>query len=222
MPEMDGLAVAAMVKAEPDLRDVSIVLLTSAGCWRELQHNKPGLFDACLTKPVRQSHLLNTLTMTWAKRRQIRAIQAPPEPPHRDAGALAARFAGLPMRVMVVEDNLINQRVAVRILDRLGLRPEIAGNGLEAVRLFQAQPHDLIFMDCQMPELDGYEATRQIRHLQAPDRHPVIIAMTAEALAGARETCLEAGMDHYISKPIKLEDVCDALDAWAPVRAAGA
>jgi CheY-like chemotaxis protein len=88
--------------------------------------------------------------------------------------------------------------------------------------MFRSLRPDVIFMDCQMPELDGYEATRQIRLLQKPGEHPAIIAMTAEALAGAREACLAAGMDHYISKPIKLTDLCDALEAWSPAaRASG-
>jgi CheY-like chemotaxis protein len=220
MPEMDGLAVATAIRSDRGVHDVAILLLTSAGCWRELQQTSSMPFDACLTKPVRQSHLLNTLLLTWAKQRQRGgpAIQ-PAEHVLPDISKIVAKFADSGLRVMVVEDNPINQRVAVRMLDRLGLTPDVASNGVEAVRLFRAQQHHVIFMDCQMPELDGYEATHAIRELNSSGCGPVIIAMTAEALAGAREKCLAAGMDQYISKPIKLEDLCRALDACIPAGA---
>jgi PAS domain S-box-containing protein len=217
MPGMDGLAVASAVRADGDISDVAIVMLTSAGSWKELQSNKTTLLDACLTKPVRQSHLLNTLTLTWAKRRQREGAVSPlPKRGQHTPSSLAGKFAGVPLRVLVVEDNAVNQKVAVRLLGRLGLRPEVAGNGLEAVQMFRSLHPDIIFMDCQMPELDGYEATRRIRLLQKPGEHPAIVAMTAEALAGSREACLAAGMDHYISKPIALADLCDALETWGP------
>jgi CheY-like chemotaxis protein len=99
------------------------------------------------------------------------------------------------------------------MLERLGLHPNLAADGREAVQMFRSLQHDVIFMDCQMPELDGYEATRQIRRLEKPGQHVRIIAMTAEALAGARENCLAAGMDAYIPKPIRLGDLCEALEA---------
>jgi PAS domain S-box-containing protein len=217
MPGMDGLAVAAAVREDGDIGNAVIVMLTSAGGRKELQNIAATLLDACLTKPVRQSHLLNALALTWAKRRQREgAISRLPQGDRYVPSQLAGRFAGVPLRVLVVEDNAVNQKVAVRLLGRLGLRVEVAGNGLEAVQMFQSLRPDVIFMDCQMPELDGYEATRQIRLLQNPGEHPAIIAMTAEALAGSREECLAAGMDHYISKPIDLTDLCGALEAWCP------
>src|ERR1022692_1381548 len=187
MPGMDGLAVAAAVRADRDIGDTAIIMLTSAGSWKEMQNTKTALLDACLTKPVRQSHLLNTLTLTWAKRSQREGTveRLPQRDPHT-LSSLAGKFAGVPLRVLVVEDNAVNQKVAIRMLARLGLRPEVAGNGLEAVRMFRSLRPDVIFMDCQMPELDGYEATRQIRLLQNPGERPTIIAMTAEAIAGSR------------------------------------
>jgi PAS domain S-box-containing protein len=215
MPGMDGLMVASAVRADAALRDLSIIMLTSAGGWKELQRSATTGLDACLTKPVRQSHLLNTLALTWAKRCQRQgAGSGLPERDRREASPLTEKLAGLPPRVLVVEDNAVNQKVVVRLLARLGVRPDVAGNGLEAVQMFGALRPDVIFMDFQMPELDGYEATRQIRLAQSPGQRTVIIAMTAEALAGAREACLAAGMDDYISKPIKLSDVRDALDSW--------
>jgi PAS domain S-box-containing protein len=221
MPDIDGMTVAAAVKADPECRGVAVVLLTSAGCWKEVQRTRPP-YDACLTKPVRQSHLLNTLTMLLAKKRQSHAAETAkpkPKPKEPTADTVLSTLSGSPLRVMVVEDNLINQKVAVRMLCRLGLTPDVANNGREAVLIYEAKQHDVIFMDCQMPEMDGYEATRRIRHMETRGRRPAIIAMTAEAMAGAGEACLACGMDDYISKPIRLEDLWDALGSWA-VRAA--
>jgi len=220
MPEMDGLAVAAAVRADRECGNVAIVMLTSAYCWKEIHHEATP-FDACLTKPVRQSHLLNTLTLVLAKKRQAPSVgDATPVHPSATSSSLAGKFAGAPLRVLVVEDNLINQKVAVRMLDRLGLAADVSGNGRDALGAYESGRHDVIFMDCQMPEMDGYEATRLIRQMEISGHRPVIIAMTAEAMTGARETCLAAGMDDYISKPIKLEDLASALDAWTGDRAA--
>jgi CheY-like chemotaxis protein len=116
--------------------------------------------------------------------------------------------------VLVAEDNVVNQKVAVRMLERLGLRADMAGNGREAVALFRMAPYDVILMDCQMPEMDGFEAAREIRRLENPARRVVIVAMTAEAMTGTREQCLAEGMDDYISKPVKLEDLYETLRKW--------
>jgi len=118
--------------------------------------------------------------------------------------------------VLVAEDNAVNQLVAVRMLERAGLRPDVAGNGREAVEMCAMLPYDLIFMDCQMPEMDGYTATAEIRKLQGSDGHVAIVAMTAEAMDGARERCLAAGMDDYIMKPVRPDDLIDALKKWVP------
>jgi CheY-like chemotaxis protein len=217
MPGMDGLAVADAVRADGEISDVAIIMLSSAGFWKDLRDTKTKLLDACLTKPVRQSHLFNTLVLTWAKRRQREgAVSRLPQRHTPIPASLAGMFAGVSLRVLVVEDNAVNQKVAIRMLGRLGLRAEVAGNGLEAVQMFRSVRPDVIFMDCQMPELDGYEATRQIRLLQKPGERLAIIAMTAEALAGTREECLAAGMDDYISKPIEMTDLSNALKAWGP------
>ncbi len=126
----------------------------------------------------------------------------------------------MPARVLVAEDNPVNQKVAVWMLQRSGLRPDVAGNGREAVQMLNLVPYDLIFMDCQMPEMDGYEAAREIRRREGPERRVTIIAMTAEAIAGAREACLAAGMDDYVSKPVKLGDLSEALEKWLPKKPA--
>ena len=123
---------------------------------------------------------------------------------------------GSKWRVLVVDDNAVNQRVAARMLERIGLRVDAAGNGAEAVRMLKELPYDAVFMDCQMPEMDGYAATREIRRTEKPGEHIAIIAMTADALVGAREQCLAAGMDDYIAKPVKLEDLSRAVQKWLP------
>ena len=132
--------------------------------------------------------------------------------------ALAVPLGGMPVRVLVAEDNIVNQKVAARILEKLGARPDLAANGREAVEMFGLLPYDLIFMDCQMPEMDGYAATREIRRREGPNQHVPIVAMTAEALAGCREQCLAAGMDDHLAKPVKLECLVEALQKWVPAR----
>jgi len=133
--------------------------------------------------------------------------------------ALAVRFGGTAARVLVAEDNPVNQKVAVRMLERLGLRPDVAANGREVLKLLETLPYDLIFMDCQMPEMDGYAAAREIRRRESGVKRLPIVAMTAEAMAGAREACLAAGMDDHMGKPIRLEDLYEALAKWLPARA---
>jgi CheY-like chemotaxis protein len=117
----------------------------------------------------------------------------------------------IPLSILLVEDNLVNQKVALRFLDRLGYRADAVANGLEAVRALQARPYDLVFMDLQMPEMDGFEAAREIRQTVPPERQPRIVALTANALQGDREACLAAGMDDYITKPIKLQDLAATI-----------
>ena len=118
------------------------------------------------------------------------------------------------MRGLVVEDNVVNQKVASRLLEKLGLRADVAANGREAIRMLEMLPYDLVFMDCQMPEMNGYEATEEIRRLEGSKRHVTIVAMTAEATVSCQEQCTKAGMDGFISKPVKVEDVIQAIRDW--------
>jgi signal transduction histidine kinase/CheY-like chemotaxis protein len=218
MPEMDGATLAAAIKADPLLSETVLIMLSSVGRWSEVRHMQGASIDACLVKPVRQSQLLDTLAATWAKKLQnehgttTSAVREIPRP----ASKLAGRFTGMPVRVLVAEDNPVNQKVAVRMLERVGLRPDVAGDGREAVAMCAFLPYDLIFMDCQMPEMDGYTAAAEIRKRQKPDGRVAIIAMTAEAMEGSRERCLAAGMDDYIAKPVRLEEMTEALKKWVP------
>jgi CheY-like chemotaxis protein len=154
---------------------------------------------------MRRSHLKTLLE----GHRGMLPAPAAPEPLAASPESLAG------MRILLAEDNLVNQRVAMAILRKLGLTPELACNGLEASAAALARPFDLILMDCQMPEMDGFEATRLIREREGSRRVP-ILAMTANAMAGDRERCLEAGMDDYLAKPIAILDLKDALLRWLP------
>jgi len=205
MPGMDGAAVAAEIRADPALRDMVVILLTSAG---HSEHPVAGI-DVELVKPVRPSLLFDVLHSLLAAKpahanRQV--VEEGPTP----ADQASHRWA----RVLVVEDNIANLKVAVRMVEKLGYRADVAANGTEAVKILGDMRYDAVLMDCHMPEMDGFEATRAIRRTEPDGRHTPVIAMTASALSGDRERCLAAGMDDYISKPIKLHVVAAMLERW--------
>lgn len=219
MPGMNGVELAGAIKADPTIRDIVVVLLTSVGQWSELRQIGGTRVDASLVKPVRQLQLLNTLATAWSKRIEIEHSDRPTAKHAADVnGALAGEFAELSVRILVAEDNVVNQKVADLMLRKLGIRPDLAANGREAVRMFEIRPYDLIFMDCQMPEMDGYAASREIRSREGARRHVAIVAMTAEVMAGTRELCIEAGMDDYIPKPVKCDEMIEALRKWLAPR----
>ena len=198
MPVMDGRGVAAAIRGDASLKDTVVVLLTSAG---RSEQPVPGV-DMELVKPVRPSQLFDVLHTLLASR--------PERTPHEEGVQAARPQHGA--RVLIVEDNAANLKVAVRMIEGLGYRADTAGNGEEAVRVLRTVDYDAILMDCQMPEMDGYEATRQIRREER--HHTPIVAMTASAMAGDRERCLAAGMDDYISKPIRRHVVAAVLERW--------
>jgi signal transduction histidine kinase/CheY-like chemotaxis protein len=202
MPGMDGATVAASMRADPDLRDVVVILLTSAG---HSDASVPGV-NAELVKPVRPSQLFDALQTLLAGRSS--------EEEHAEERAVASRGA----RILVVDDNAANQKVALRMVERLGYRADVAATGTEAVTMVGHGRYDAVLMDCQMPEMDGYEAARQIRHHERGGGHVPIIAMTADAGSGERERCLAAGMDDYVSKPVKLHVVAAVLERWLATR----
>jgi CheY-like chemotaxis protein len=210
MPGMDGAALASAIRADSALGGAILVMLSSAG--RPCEAAGDAGLDGCLVKPVRQSQLLDTLTAAWGRKFGGPAAGTPPPAPRREPPADNG------MRVLVAEDNVVNQRVATRMLERLGARADVAANGLEAVQMCDLVPYDAVFMDCQMPEMDGYAAAREIRSRERGGRRVTIVAMTADALAGAREQCLLAGMDDYIAKPVRLDDLADMLRKWAAKR----
>jgi PAS domain S-box-containing protein len=210
MPEMDGATLASAIKAEPALRDALLVMLTSVGHLSEVRPMEGASVEASLVKPVRRWQLLNALSTAWAKR----TGGAPERGPAAPEKAELDDFSGSGVRVLLAEDNVVNQKVAARMLERLGLRADVAANGREAVQMFEMAWYDLILMDCQMPEMDGYAASEAIRKLERGERRVAIVAMTAEAISGARERCLAAGMDDYIAKPVKMEALAEVLRKW--------
>ncbi|MBC8078000.1 MAG: response regulator [Chloroflexales bacterium] len=212
MPEMDGVQLAQAIRIHRSTQELPLVLLTSLG-WR-IEEARVNLFAAYLSKPIKSSQLYDALIgiveASPAKRNSTTAR------PALDAG-MAAR---LPLRILLAEDNVINQRVALRTLERLGYRADVAANGLEVLDALARQPYDVVLMDVQMPELDGLETTRRIVVQAPPHMRPRIIAMTANALQGDRELCLQAGMDDYISKPVRVDEIVQALERAALQRPA--
>ncbi len=211
MPAMDGLAVAEAIQALLGDSAPPLVLLSSLG--RRDERMRPGLIAAHLSRPVKSSQLYQALVAL------VSAEQggAPSTPGQHYNRAMAER---LPLRLLLVEDNMVNQKVATRILERLGYRADLAGNGYEALDALWRQPYDVVLMDVQMPELDGLEATRRIRRELEAERQPYIIAMTANAMRGDREACLEAGMNAYMSKPVRVEELVDSLERISTARPA--
>jgi PAS domain S-box-containing protein len=203
MPEMDGLALAGEIRRHRDAATLPLVMLTSLGR-RERGDGEVG-FAAHLTKPIRPSQLHDVLVGIFAPQLALRHVSGSPVPKQdRISGDLP------PLRILLAEDNAVNQRVALLLLDKLGYRADVASDGREAVEAVERQPYDVILMDVQMPEMDGLEATRVIRE-RWPDRRPRIIAMTAGATEDDRRATLEAGMDDFVSKPIRQEELVAAL-----------
>ena len=163
---------------------------------------------------------MNTLAAVWSKNlpEEPRAAYQPQDRVAEIKAALAGQARGTAIRVLVAEDVPVNQKVVVMMLDKIGVRADVAANGREAIDMYEAAPYDLILMDCQMPELDGYDAAREIRRREGAGRHVPIVAMTADAMAGSRERCLAAGMDDLTAKPVGVKDLFDALMKWVPVR----
>jgi PAS domain S-box-containing protein len=214
MPFTDGATLAAAIRADQDLRGTVVIMLSSMGHSKEVKDLAGPNVDAYLVKPVRHSKLLDTLATTWSKA-QNGSVQTDSIKALRES--VAGQFAALGARALVAEDNAVNQKVAIRILEKLGVRTDVAGNGLEAVEMFRTIPYDIVFMDCQMPEMNGYEASTRIRQFEKPGRRVPIVALTAEAIQDCRDKCLQAGMDDFLPKPVKLEDLMAALERHLPV-----
>ena len=215
MPGMDGLELAVQIRSSLALSHLPMVMLTSGVIHGRDAAIRRTSIAGTLTKPVRQPQLLSALTE--ALRMRPGTSPAARRLVSSSGGSSLLQMVGARPRVLVAEDNPVNQRVAVRMLERLGLGADVAANGHEAVQSFGRRPYAAILMDCQMPELDGFEATAWIRAREGNDRHTPIIAMTASAMRGDRERCLAAGMDDYISKPVTIEGLRTVLERWLPL-----
>jgi PAS domain S-box-containing protein len=207
MPGMDGAELGRRIKESPDLRDTRLIMMTSIGG----QGDRAGFtelgFAGYLNKPLRQSQLRECLAMVLG-----RAEPAATMPPQEIvAGTTEPGSRQRRARILLAEDNAINQLVALKILKKLGYRVDAVADGHEAITALETFPYDLVLMDCQMPEMDGFEATRAIRKMKIGIP---IIAMTANAMKGDRELCLAAGMNDYLSKPVKSSELSAALERW--------
>jgi PAS domain S-box-containing protein len=207
MPELDGLALARAIRRHRDEHELPLVLLTSLGRLPPDQSSEE--FAVQLAKPVKASQLYNALVKALAMHIQ----QPEAEAPVLEGGKPATSS----LRILLAEDNGVNQKVALRLLDQLGYRADVASNGLEALDAIERKPYDVVLMDVQMPELDGLDASRRICERWPADGRPRIIAMTANAMPEDREACFAAGMDDYVAKPIRPNELQKALSRARPL-----
>jgi CheY-like chemotaxis protein len=205
MPGMDGLTLARAIKDDPAIANTRLIVVTPLGNRPDDELMESCGINACVPKPVRQSRLYDALVNSLHERAAVVV-------PARQAAEIERTFS--PVRILLAEDNLVNQRLAIRQLQKLGYRAQPVSNGFEVLQELQRQTFDVILMDCQMPELDGYEVTRRLRLWEKEtNRRPAyIIAVTAHAMEGDRERCVSAGMNDYITKPVHLSQLEAALN----------
>jgi GAF domain-containing protein/CheY-like chemotaxis protein len=202
MPEMDGLQLARRIGDAGAV--MPLVLFSSLG---RREAGDAGLFAAYLAKPLHQSQLFDTLVGLLSQAPVQAKAQHPPSKPTIDP-QIAQRH---PLRILLAEDNVVNQKLALRLLSQMGYRADVASNGIEAIEALERQTYDVVLMDVQMPEMDGLEASRRITQRWQPDQRPRIVAMTANAMQGDRDECMAAGMDDYVTKPIRVDALVEAL-----------
>ena len=204
MPEVSGFMMAEWIRAERQFDKTQIIMLTSSGREGDVARREELRIAARLMKPIKQSELFDAIVTTLG----VAALDSPPHPVEAGRSTLAVR----PLRVLLAEDNAANQKLAVGVLTKHGHHITVADNGRLAIAAWQSEPFDVILMDVQMPELDGLQATQAIRAIeQERGGHVPIVAMTAHAMKGDRERCLEAGMDDYLPKPIRSKQIADKL-----------
>ncbi|MFK7875748.1 MAG: GAF domain-containing protein [Paracoccaceae bacterium] len=203
MPEMDGRALADEIRKI----DATLPLILFSSLVQRAADADDGLFRAHLAKPLRQSQLFDTLVSVFAPAEAQKPARSSPSNVQIDPDMAKNH----PLRILLAEDNLVNQKLALRLLEQMGYRADLASNGLEALQSVERQTYDVVLMDVQMPEMDGLEASRRLTKDKMPDERPRIVAMTANAMQGDREMCLEAGMDDYIAKPIRVPKLIEAL-----------
>jgi signal transduction histidine kinase/CheY-like chemotaxis protein/putative methionine-R-sulfoxide reductase with GAF domain len=212
MPDLDGVELAEQIRKMPGTKHMRLVLVSSAA----MREHRQSIFDSVLAKPVKPSALHDALLNVLASPKDRKEAERQPERPSVDP-ELGRRH---PLAILLAEDNAVNQKLAVRLLSNMGYTPDIAGDGVQAINALKRTDYDVVLMDVQMPELDGLEATRRIR-AEWPERPLHIVAMTANAMSGDREACLAAGMNDYISKPIRPAELAAALTRAPSHGAAG-
>lgn len=215
LPDMDGLVLGKTLKADPSLHHTQRVILTTLGRRGDARGAQEAGFAAYLTKPIRQTQLHQCLSLLLNPTGHQETLEGELVRPLITRHTLKETERLEKIRLLLAEDNIVNQKVAVRMLEKLGYRVDVVANGQEAVAAITHLHYHGILMDCQMPEMDGYEATKEIRRREMSSKQRIpIIAMTANAMKGDREKCLDAGMDDFISKPVKLEALQEVLGKW--------
>jgi PAS domain S-box-containing protein len=212
MPQLDGISLAKEIRNLPAGKNVPIIILTSIGRREIAFENNDLNISAFLPKPIKQSQLFEALVTAIGEQIRIK-------PEKQQTASINNKLAStIPLKILLAEDNIVNQKVASKIFERMGYLADVAGNGIEVLKALKKINYDLIFMDILMPEMDGFEATRRILKMKFPhDRRPKIIAMTANAMHGDKEHCLNAGMDDYINKPVRIEKLQELVVKWGNV-----
>ena len=211
MSEIDGETLGQKIKKDPDLAETILILITSIGVRGDVARLQKSGIAGYLNRPVKQSQLYHCLAMAVGMQKE--------QPNDRPAAIVTSHSIKdeqkRRIKILLAEDNVINQKVALNILEKSGYRADVVANGKDAVRAMGMAPYDLVLMDVQMPEMDGLEATNQIRknEAQLATRTP-IIAMTAHTMQGDRDKCLAAGMDDYISKPVNPQELLEKIEKW--------
>jgi len=219
LPGMNGQVFGQIIKSDPHLKETVMVMLTSSPKRGDARRMQEIGFNAYLTKPIRQTQLIEALAAVWGVRAlgisgQLVTKYTAAESRARKAELARKKIAGKTPRILLVEDNPTNQRVGEKMLEKLSCSVDVAVNGKQAMEMFSRQRYNLIFMDCHMPVVDGFEATRCIRAVAAEGQEVPIIALTADAMPGDRARCVAAGMDDYVSKPVTLAKITDVLSRW--------
>lgn len=214
----DMESVGRRIQSDPQLKDTVLIVIAAVGKRGDARRFSEAGFAAYLVRPIHTETLMEALAAAWGSK--LQGVAAPLITRHTLAEARAsqapARVSGPEgVHVLIAEDNLLNQKLALKMMEKLGCRADLAGNGREALRMIERDRYDLVFMDCQMPDMDGYEASAIIRRREKESGgHLPIIAMTAHAMTGDRDKCIKAGMDDYISKPIRREEILQAISRW--------
>ncbi|MFT5049781.1 MAG: two-component system sensor histidine kinase/response regulator [Chlamydiales bacterium] len=215
MPEVTGLDLTRLVRSDEELKDTPVVVLTSMSVLGGLHEFERAGVSGFLTKPVKQTQLFDCLITVLGSKQTLRVGQPTGPTGLVTKHSLVKTAVRTRTRILLVEDNVVNQRVAAALLARNGFTCELANNGVEALRALAERSFDLVFMDCQMPEMDGYEATRRIREAErTTGAYLPVIAMTANVMKGDKERCLESGMDDYVSKPISADRIQTVVLRW--------
>ena len=211
MPDVDGIELGKQIKKLRPRNLLPLIMLTSLGDYGRDENFPDDVFSAYISKPIKQSQLFNVILNVMSGSKKI------DENYNFKKKINISLSTQIPLRILVAEDNIINQKLILRILEHMGYVPDVVVTGIDVLDSLRRKKYNMIFMDVQMPEMDGLEATKHINNKYSEDERPKIIAMTANAMQGDREICLSAGMDDYISKPILIEEVQSVIEKWGKV-----